>query len=373
MPSLFRPLVALGLGLLAIAGPAAAETRPAPHAEPRKVIIDDDGFALMQAMLLKAPDVEVLGITTVSGDFWQNRATAMALRGLELVDRKEVPVSAGATFPLVNSEALTDRWEALYGKLTWRGAWMHHWVEPTEQAEPEYHGPFDPVHLAWGDARLKPTGETAAAFLIRMVHKYPHQITIVACGPMTNLALAQKLDPEFAGLTKELLYMGGSLNPHQVLEGRAASDFAREFANSPRREFNFRFDPEAASIMSHSPFPKITAVPVDPSTATQLSPAFIARLKASAPAAMQPLFASLAPGFPLWDEIVAAVWLDPSLEKDGEDLYLDADTQFGPAYGDMLSWREHYQPGLGEQKAHVVRSIDVPRFEALITQLVGRR
>lgn len=45
-------------------------------------------------------------------------------------------------------------------------------------------------------------------FMIRLVHQYPGQISIIECGPMTNLALAQKLDPEFASLAKELVYMG---------------------------------------------------------------------------------------------------------------------------------------------------------------------
>ena len=66
--------------------------------------------------------------------------------------------------------------------------------------------------------------------------------------------------------------MGGSFNPHQVLDNPSAQEFAREFENSPRREFNERFDPEAASIVSRSPWRKLTIVPIDPSTATQLSP-----------------------------------------------------------------------------------------------------
>ncbi|MGG2352343.1 nucleoside hydrolase, partial [Salmonella enterica] len=93
---------------------------------------------------------------------------------------------------------------------------------------------------------------------IRMVHKFPGQVTIVACGPMTNLALAQRLDPQFAALAAGLVYMGGSFAPHQVLDNRSAADFAREFANSPRREFNTRFDPEAASIVAHAPWKSIT-------------------------------------------------------------------------------------------------------------------
>ncbi|KUR79668.1 nucleoside hydrolase [Novosphingobium sp. Fuku2-ISO-50] len=364
------PLLTLSLlaGLLALALPQTADA-----ADKRKVIIDDDGFSMMQVMLLKSGDVDVLGLTSVSGDLWANRAAAQALRGLELLGRTDVPVAQGATFPLVNSEAATDRWETLYGKLTWRGVWMRHWVEPTLQPEPAYHGPNDPVtDLAYGNPTTHAIAESAAQFLIRMVHKYPGEITIVACGPMTNLALAEKLDPDFAHLVKALVYMGGSLNPHQALNNRSAADFAREFANSPRREFNFRFDPEAASLVSRSPWRAITMIPVDPSTATQMSPDLIARLEAAAPAPFKPWVHQLPANWPLWDEIAAAVWLDPSLVTAHDRLYIDVSTQFGPGYGDTLSWSEHYQPGLGEQSADVVRSVDAGRLYALMVNSFSR-
>ncbi len=109
-------------------------------AEPRKVILDDDGFALAQWMVIKAPDVQVLGVTTVTGDAWAKEATAMALRGVEIAGRPDLPVYTGASFPLVNTEAQTERWETLYGKLVWKGVWMKHWVEPTLQKLPPYHG-----------------------------------------------------------------------------------------------------------------------------------------------------------------------------------------------------------------------------------------
>ena len=359
---------ALSLLLVLFALPLAAH-----GADKRKVIIDDDGFSLMQVMLLQAPDVDVLGITTVSGDMWANRAAAQALRGLEMLGRSDVPVAQGATYPLMNTEALTDRWEALYGKLTWRGVWMRHWVEPTVQPEPVYHGPDDPVtDLPYGNPATHVIDESAARFLIRTVHKYPGEVTIIACGPMTNLALAQQLDPQFAHLAKALVYMGGSLNPRQVLNNRVAADFAREFVNSPRREFNFRFDPEAASIVSHSPWHSITMVPVDPSTATQLTPDLIARLEAAAPAPVKPWVHQLPANRPLWDEIASAVWLDPGLVTAHDRLYIDVSTQFGPGYGDTLSWSEHYRPGLGEQPADVVHSIDADRLYALLLHAFAR-
>lgn len=350
---------------------AALLSGAAQAGEKRKVIIDDEGFGLMHMMLLEAPDVEVVGITTVSGNVWANRATAFALRGLEVMGRTDVPVVQGATYPLLNSEALTERWEALYGKLTWKGAWMKKWVESTTQTPPVYYGPNDPVTLDGGNARTRPLDEVAANFLIRMVHKYPGQITIMEGGPMTNLALAQRLDPSFADLAKELVYMGGSLNPHQVLDNKSAADFAREYANSPRREFNIRFDPEAASIVSRSPWKKITAVPVDPSTATQLSPALIARLQKAARPDVAAFIGKMEPGFPLWDETAAAIWIDPTLMTQADTLFVDFNSQFGAGYGDMLSWRPGYEPGLGEQKTDIVRAVDPKRMEAMMVRLMG--
>lgn len=362
LPIALRALLLLLITVLAF--PASAET---PR---RKVIIDDEGFGLAHVLLLEAPDVEVIGLTTLSGNVWLNRATAQALRGLETLGRTEVPVIQGAKFPLLNSEARTERWEALYGKLTWKGAWMKRWVEPTRQSTPPYHGPDDPVDLSWGNPTIKPSEEIAANFLIRMVRKYPGEITIVSGGPLTNLALAQRLDPEFAGLARELVYMGGSFNPRQVLANQSAAEFAREFANTPRREFNMRFDPEAASIVSRSPWRKITVVPVDPSTSTQLSAALVARLTRVARPDVGQLIAKYEQGFPLWDEVAAAVWLDPSIVTRKEALFIDYDTQFGPGYGDTLSWSAGYEPGLGEQRADVVMTIDNARMEALMVGLL---
>lgn len=365
MRRIFRLVAALWLAVFFSLGPAHADTAK------RKVIIDDEGFALMHLMLLESDAVEVVGITTVSGNAWANRATAMALRGLEIAHRPDIPVVQGATFPLLNSEALTERWEALYGKLTWKGAWMTAWAEPTIQSTPVHYGPNDPVDLPNGNPKLQPSPEIAANFMIRMVRQYPGQITIVACGPLTNLALAQRLDPQFASLVGELVYMGGSFNPHRALDSLSAVQFAREYANSPRREFNARFDPEAASIVSRSAWRKLTVVPADPSTATQLTPDLLKRLTTAAAPDVGKFIAAMEAGFPLWDEIAAGYLLDPGIETGGEDLYVDYNTQFGPGYGDTLSWREHYQPGLGERKAHVIRAIDPQRLEAVMVKAIA--
>src|ERR1700743_3504330 len=89
----------------------------------RKVIIDQDAFgpagSNMQAilLLLQAKDVEVLGITIPSGDGWRDEEVSHTLRLLEIAKRTDIPVYAGAVYPLVLTQARVKRWESLYGKL----------------------------------------------------------------------------------------------------------------------------------------------------------------------------------------------------------------------------------------------------------------
>ena len=364
---LARITTSLGLALLALCSATQASA-----AESRKVILDDDGFSIAQWMILQAaPDAEVLGVTSVSGNCWVKECAAWALRSLEIVKRSDVPVVMGATYPLINTEKTTERWEALYGKLIWKGAWMRKWVEETVQSTPNYHGPDVVPDLPDGNPTTQAANEIAANFLIRKVREFPGQISIIATGPLTNLALAQRLDPEFASLAKELVYMGGSLNPHQQLANVSAEQFAREFVNSPRREFNMRFDPEGASITLRAPWKKITMVPADPSTATQLTADLLKRLSA-ADTELAKVIRKREPGFPLWDEIASAVWLDPRLIAQSKQLFVDADTQFGPSYGDTLSWSKGYEPGLGEQMETVVLEVDVRGVEKLMIALMTR-
>ena len=89
---------------------------------------------------------------------------------------------------------------------------------------------------------------------------------------MTNLALAISLDPEFPESAQELFFMGGSLSPNTDNP---------EFANNPRHEFNFWFDPEAAEIVLRAPWKKIVCTPTDISLKTQLTSAMVKQIEAS--------------------------------------------------------------------------------------------
>jgi len=358
----------LAILLAATVEPSFAADSPAR----RKVIIDQDAFgpagSNMQAilMLLQAQDVEVLGITIPTGDGWRDEEVRDTLLLLEIAKRTDIPVYPGAVFPLLNTAARVQRWEALYGKLFYNGAWTEKWPEEGAVRRSPYHAdPFlVPPSPAGAPAKLKAAQGTAAEFLVRKVHEFPGQVTIIACGPLTDLALAARLDPQFASLAKELVVMGGSFNP--TSSGNA---FAAEYANTPRREFNLRFDPEASHIVFHEQWRKLTQVPIDPTTKTFFKPEYI-REVATGKAPFDAYLGKFGQSFPMWDELAVAVWLDPSIVTRKETLRVDVSTIFGPNYGDTLSWTADEAPGLGERPVEVVFDVNVPKFERMALELL---
>ncbi|HEY9249631.1 MAG TPA: nucleoside hydrolase, partial [Rariglobus sp.] len=191
---------------------------------------------------------------------------------------------------------------------------------------------------------------------------------ILQLGPATNIALAARLDPEFAGLAREIVIMGGSFSPKP-----ADNTFALEYLYTPRLEFNFRWDPEAARIVLRSPWKKLTLVPVDPTTKTLFTAELIARCT-QADTAVTRYIRRYAQGFPLWDELAVAVWLHPGIVTHHEPVAVDVDIDSGAAgYGNTLSWAAGHGPGLGEQTADVVFDIDLARFEARVIEAFNRK
>jgi len=340
----------------------------------RKVIVDQDTFgpggSNMQSvlMLLQSPDVDLLGITVESGDGWQNEDVAHTLRMLELIGRTDVPVFRGSVYPLVNSMAFMKRWEGMYGKLGYKGAWMEEWPEYNSVNRTPYHAPDVIPAMPEGSPATKASDEIAANFLARKVREYPGQITIIALGPFTNLALAERLDELFAANAKELVCMCGSFNPRAA----QADEFAMQFMYTPRREFNDLWDPEAAQIVHRAAWKKIVMVPTDATTQTKLTPEILKRSTASNSPVAQYLAKFPSLGFPMWDELAVAVWLDPSLIEHSEVLATDVDINSGgPGYGDTLSWRPGAGPGLGERDATVVFDVHVHAFEELYIKLMN--
>lgn len=345
------------------------------HAQPqrRKVIIDQDTFgpggSNLQSilMLLQSPDVDVLGITVESGDGWQDEEVAHVLRMLELVHRTDVPVFRGSVYPLVNTMESLKRWEGLHGKLAYKGAWMESWPAYNSVDRTPYHAPDVIPPMPEGAPQTKPSSEIAANFLIDQVRKYPGEITILALGPVTNLALAQRLDEHFAANAEQLVCMCSSFSPHSA----NPDEFAMQFIYTPRRDFNDLWDPEAAKIVRHAGWKKIVMVPTDATTGTRLTAEIQKLSTASHSPAAQYLARFPNLDYPMWDELAAAVWLDPAIVKHHEVLATDIDVnQDTSGYGNTLSWRAGAGPGLGEPDADVVFDVNVPAFEKLYIKLI---
>src|SRR5712691_1537309 len=232
------------------------------QAQKIKVIVDQDarGPATtdMQSILifLQSNKFDVLGITTVTGDQWVKEETKRTLRLLEIAGRTDVPVAQGAEFPLLNSKEESERWEALYGKFRYKGCWSDFSNRPASTPpafRAGYHEPDVIPPLVEGAPHTKPLDETAAHFIVRMVHKYPGEVVIWAGGPLTNIALALRLDPAVATLAKELVLMGSGMY----------SDNGGIGGVDGRREFNWWFDPEAVRMTMRAPWKKIVITPID--------------------------------------------------------------------------------------------------------------
>ena len=328
--------------------------------EKHKIIIDQDaagpaGTDLQSTLLLiQSPKTEVLGITVVTGDGWLNDEVVHTLRMLELVGRTDIPVLRGAEFPLVRRKEETELWEQRYGSVAWLGPWTPRMYHPPDQLGP----------VPEGMPTTKPSEEDAAHFLLRMVRKFPHEITIYAGGPMTNLALAMSIDPEFPKLAKELVFMGSSLNPETT---------DPEFINTPRHEFNLWFDPEAAHIVLRAPWQKIVCTPVDISVKTRMTQELINRIKGGTTPAAKYVgtYARLWGGYNyLWDELAAAAWLDPSLITKKETRYIDVNLDRGAGYGDTLTWSDRDKPGLQVQPAEIQVDLAADRFYKIFVDLL---
>jgi inosine-uridine nucleoside N-ribohydrolase len=336
-------------------------TSCASFAQPRrKVIIDQDcsgpGGSNLQTLLilLQSPEVEVLGITVVSGDQWRDEEITHTLRLLEIIGRTDIPVVPGAVFPLVRARQEAQLWQERYGKVAYAGAWDDRW----------WHEPYVVPQQPEGLPKSKPLDEDAAHFLIRMVHRHPHEVTIYEGGPMTDLAQAISIDPQLPELAEQLVFMGGSLSPQ--------TDHP-EFANTPRHEFNFWFDPEAAAIVLRAPWKKVVCTPTDISVKTRLTPEMIKDIDAGGTALAHYVARYYTPGpgsdF-MWDELAAAAWIDPSIITKREMRYMGVDLDKGAGYGNTLTWSERDKPNVVGPLVEIQMDLDKEKFNRMFLGLM---
>ncbi len=322
---------------------------PLSAAPPIPIVIDtdftagspsDDALALLLA--LRSPELEVVGLTTVAGNDSVERATVDALRVLEIAGRGDVPVYAGADMPLIHEAGTFER-------TRW-GRW---WSDAP---------PSPPLG---GFATRKAEEASAADYLARATRQRPRELTIVAIGPLTNLAIALRTDPAFARNVKQLVIMGGAI--------AALPDGAGN--QTPNAEFNFWVDPEAARVVLRSGIP-IQLSPLNVSRKTNLTKEWYDRLVAGETPLTPLLQHILGPVFArdpkarvnMYDEVAVASLVDPALVKTRE-LYVDVDAYPGINYGVSVGGDERWPGAEGAQRMAVQHELD---WEKFATMLVGR-
>jgi len=206
----------------------------------RRVILDvdtgvDDALAIMLAV--RSPELEVLGITTVSGNVPVAQCTANTLLTLEVLEAPNVPVVSGAAVPLAK-EAFT--------------AAEVHGTDGLGNVTARYPTP------------LRRATPGAVEFLLEMIRRFPEELTLVATGPLTNVAMAIQRDREAMRGVHGITVMGGAIRvPGNV---------------GPTTEFNFAVDPEAAATVLGAGLP-IRLVPLDVTERVILSRAAVESAK----------------------------------------------------------------------------------------------
>jgi inosine-uridine nucleoside N-ribohydrolase len=326
-------------------------TVPSAAEEPIPVIFDtdfgmipqDDAYALMLA--LHSPELEILGITTVAGNWSLEQGTADVLRLLEIAGREEIPVYEGADMPLLHEAGEFER--------TTYGSW---WSDAPPNEPPG------------GFAKKKAEPLGAVEYLIDTIEARPGEVTILAIGPLTNVAMALRHRPGLAAKVKKLVIMGGAIAALPDGHGNM----------TPGAEFNFWVDPEAARIVLRSGIP-IDLSPLNVSRKSSLDKDWFEKLVATETPFTRLIREKAGPQYEkdlewtvhMYDQIAVASLIDPSLVTTTE-LYVDVDATPGLSYGTSHGWKTIWPGAEGAQKMVVQYHLDWERFIEMFIERVAR-
>jgi purine nucleosidase len=263
---------------------------------PRRVIIDtdpgiDDAMAILLA--LNSPELKVEALTVVPGNVeaWQGLENALKLASL--AGRCDMPVAGGAQHPLNQKLITAQFW---HGKNGLAGVEL-------------------PPSKCKADSRFGPD------LIIEIVHKFPHEITLIPVGPLTNIALAVSKDPSIVPLVKDVVIMGGSISGGNV-DGAA--------------EANIYGDPEAASIVFNAGW-IVTMIGSDVGERTLMTRKHLSQLQAMHGPESDFIFKladfyltrsekSGYPGAAMYDPLAVATVIDPTLVT-LKEMHLDVETK----------------------------------------------
>ncbi len=314
----------------------------------QKIILDvdtgtDDAIALMAAAL--SPDIELIGATTVNGNCPVEVCTENTLRVFDHIGG-DIPVFEGYPLPLVAT--LTPGRKPNIPKRDYG----------------DIHGKY----LEIPPAQSKKQARHAVDWLIETYLRSAGDIILVPVGPLTNLAMAIRKEPQILTKIPEIVIMGGG---HDVVNV------------TPSSEFNFWVDPEAARIVMNCGRP-IRLIPLDATHKALFSEQTCATLrKLATPAATaaaimaerrihaynswQPM---AEPGTaPIHDALAVCAIIDPTVVK---TVFVNVDVETQGELTDGRSVCDVHKRSQKEPNAHVALDADGPKFEKMMLDILGR-
>ena len=307
----------------------------------RRVIVDtdpgiDDAMAILFA--LRSPEVCVEGLTTVFGNVSVEQTTRNALKLLEIADRADIPVAQGAAKPL---------------------------LRPYRGKGSRVHGANGLGEVELSPPKSEPLSIRAVELIFSRLMEAPGEITLIAIGPLTNLALAVSVEPRLAENVREVIIMGGAV----TVPGNA----------SPMAEANICNDPEAAKIVFHAGWP-LTMVGLDVTTKTTMTPQYLAKIK-EAGTPITDFISAITPFYLNYyrtqlgldkiyvhDPSAMAYAIDPSLFQT-QKVYVDVEIGEGRSSGQTMADLS----GLWNEPANVnlCLNVDSPRLLALYLERIA--
>jgi inosine-uridine nucleoside N-ribohydrolase len=295
----------------------------------RRVIIDtdpgvDDALALLFAM--RSPELKIEAVTVVAGNVPVEIGVENALRMVEIAGRADIPVAVGAKAPLERRLSTATS-----------------------------HGKNGLGGLEFPPPKGKPVETPAAELIHRIVSGSPGEVSIVAVGPLTNVAVALRADPSVAKQLSEIVLMGGTLSGGNM---------------TPAAEFNIYVDPEAADVVFSSGA-AVTMVGLDVTRKCLLSEEHVSAIAAGGDAISRTaariagndleLFRHLgAEGRAMHDPLAVAVFIDKTLVR-LRDYFVVVETKGELTAGETIGYNT-------APNARVAVEVDSTRFFRMFTE-----
>ena len=301
---------------------------------PTPILIDcdpghDDAIALLLA--IASPEVELLGVTSVAGNQTLDKTTANAIRVLEFAGRADVPVAAGADRPLVREQ----------------------FVAAEVHGETGLDGPDLPPPQG------RPVPQHAVDFLAEKIQSSERPVTLIAVGPLTNVALLLALHPD--ARPERIVLMGGA-----IAEGNV----------TPAAEFNIWCDPEAAARVFASGI-DVTMVGLDVTHKALFTQAHTDRLEGRVGEMVTELLRFYGTfhrsiynfdGSPIHDALAVAHVLEPDLVGTLErNVEIDTESELCRGRTVVDLWQRTGR----EPNAHVGVEVDSERFLELLIERIN--